>query len=119
MFDWETFLVLAEELAQRSDESSQRSAVSRAYYAAFCSARNFLHDEKTYIPKGSGEDHKKVWNHFQQSGDKVRRRIGNNGNSLKKMRSNADYENEWTRLHVAIVYAPLKARSVLSDLQNL
>lgn len=119
MFDWGTFLDLAEKLAGESDESCQRSAVSRSYYAAFCSARNFLHDEKTYIPRNSGVDHKKVWDHFQRSSNKDRKRIGQYGSSLKKMRTKADYVNEWSRLHVSIVHAPRKARAILSDLQKL
>jgi len=31
-FDWNNFLVLAEELGQRGDEAAKRTAISRAYY---------------------------------------------------------------------------------------
>ena len=37
-FDWSEYLDLARELAKFS-EAGQRSAISRAYYAAFCTAR--------------------------------------------------------------------------------
>jgi hypothetical protein len=45
-FDWREYLNLARQLAglQGSDysqEAVERSAVSRAYYAAFCWARNY------------------------------------------------------------------------------
>ena len=46
MFDWADYLTLAQELAtRRSDEAALRPAVSRAYYAAFCQARNVLRRE--------------------------------------------------------------------------
>jgi len=34
-FDWKQYLSLADELSKRSEEAALRSAVSRAYYAAF------------------------------------------------------------------------------------
>jgi uncharacterized protein (UPF0332 family) len=47
MFDWSDYLDLANELAgdiasQTTEEAKLRSSVSRAYYAAFCKARNYL-----------------------------------------------------------------------------
>ena len=47
-FDWEHYLNLAYELAGTSPpsvpdaEAKSRAAISRAYYAAFCHARNYL-----------------------------------------------------------------------------
>lgn len=38
-FDWRDFFNLAEELSNRNDEACIRSAISRYYYSAFCSAR--------------------------------------------------------------------------------
>jgi hypothetical protein len=45
-FDWVEFLALANDLRGRlgalySEEAANRTAVSRAYYAAFCHARNY------------------------------------------------------------------------------
>jgi len=39
MFRWEDYLSLAKELAKSTEEQHRRSAISRAYYAAYCSAR--------------------------------------------------------------------------------
>jgi len=39
-FDWLGYIRLAENLSDELDESSLRSAVSRAYYGVFCIARN-------------------------------------------------------------------------------
>lgn len=118
-FDWSTYLELADELAMRSEESCQRSAISRAYYAAFCSAREKLEDEGKLSRTGGGQDHIRVWNSFQTSGEKTRRRIGQFGNSLKRMRGKADYEDEIPELPKLIARAPRHARKMLSDLQSL
>jgi len=50
-FDWEQYYDLAEWLLKHPgtaapQEASLRSAVSRAYYAAFCPARNFARDQE-------------------------------------------------------------------------
>ena len=47
MFDWADYLRLAQELAQRGEESCKRSAVSRAYYSVFNLARRwFFHNDQ-------------------------------------------------------------------------
>lgn len=119
MFDWATLLNLAEELAQRPDEASQRSAVSRAYYAAFCSARNKLRDKNEFTPTGRGKDHDNVWELLQTSAHKERRRIGCLGNGLKIMRGKVDYVDEVPDLAKLISRAPGNARRLLTDIQNL
>jgi hypothetical protein len=45
MFDWSKYLELATELAQHTHEQHGRTAISRAYYAAFNHAKRFV--EKT------------------------------------------------------------------------
>ncbi len=119
MFDWDTYLDLAEKLAGEPDEASQRSAVSRAYYAAFCSARNKLEDENKFKPTGRGKDHEKVWNLFQTSTDKDRRRIGCFGNGLRIRRGKVDYENEVPDLAKFVADASKNARKLLSGLRSL
>jgi RNA-splicing ligase RtcB len=52
-FDWREYLNLARQLAglQGSDysqEAVERSAVSRAYYAAFCWARNYAEKNRGF-----------------------------------------------------------------------
>jgi hypothetical protein len=42
MFDWSDYLTLAKQLATNADEASKRAAISRAYYAAFGLARNYV-----------------------------------------------------------------------------
>lgn len=66
-FDWVDFLALADALVRDPnspgpEEASLRSASSRAYYAAFCSARDFacardgLVLQKTKKRRGSWSD---------------------------------------------------------------
>ena len=56
-FDWKKYLDLAEDLAQnKSDEAKLRASVSRAYYAAFCNARNYMFniDQNPFPPNVKG-----------------------------------------------------------------
>jgi hypothetical protein len=51
MFDWSRYLDLADELARRvSDEAAERSAISRAYYAAFGMSRRHLVQSGIVVP---------------------------------------------------------------------
>lgn len=118
MFDWATFLDLAETLANEPDESCRRSAVSRAYYAAFCSARNKLEDENKYTRTGRGVDHERVWFCFQNGPDKEHKRIYQTGCILKRWRAKVDYDDEVSNLATFVNRAPRDARKLLLDLQS-
>jgi uncharacterized protein (UPF0332 family) len=53
---------LAEELDEHEAEAYRRSAVSRAYYAMFCTARDMLDGVGDYNPPPHGSEHAYVWN---------------------------------------------------------
>jgi hypothetical protein len=95
-FDWADFLTLAKELAKRTEESAQRTAISRAYYAAYGIACHFVRREKVAIPSQGSHDF--VWNHFRNSTDSDRRQIGIDGDRIKRTRRNADYDHDWKLL---------------------
>lgn len=118
MFDWIEYFDLACSLAQREDEASQRSAVSRAYYAAFCSARNKLRREGLQIPE-TGEAHRLVWERYESHTDKDRRSIGQNGKRLKRQRTKVDYDDEVERLDQVVKDAMTKAEHLISILRSL
>jgi len=80
-FDWQEYLLLARELSQRSGEAALRSAISRAYYAAFCTACNYLRQRGESIPD-SEHSHKAVWDSFQRKG-KSAQAVFINGERLK------------------------------------
>jgi uncharacterized protein (UPF0332 family) len=90
MFDWSSYLVLAQELAKRPDEASRRTAVSRAYYAIFNKARALLEAEGTVI-SNTGRAHDDIWRTLEGAG-RGRRRLGAEGKRLREMRRKVDYD---------------------------
>ena len=119
VWTWADYLDLADELVKRTgDEAPERSAVSRAYYAAFGSAREYLIRRGASIPK-AGPAHAIVWTPFHTTPDPVRRRIANLGRLLRKQRSRADYDDSYPGLSVDAQNAVAMARRLLSDLAGL
>ena len=97
-FNWSEYLTLAQELASRSatspiQEAKLRAAISRAYYSAFCQARNHLiyKDKKLIRPRGDA--HKLVADTFEKSTNKQRQRIGFLLHDLRSIRNLADYKD--------------------------
>lgn len=123
-FDWLEYLDLARELARpttgpSSQEARLRSAISRAYYAAFCKARNHLRDrEERSIPRG-GQVHRYVRNQFMKSPDRARKKVGENLNQLRIYRNKADYEDTVTGLSATTRRALRLAERVISRLGSL
>ena len=126
-FDWSEYFYLAKELAETSEEAELRSAVSRAYYSAFCLARNYLRDteqdpqlspNKTY----DGNVHQYVAEQFihHQSKSQTMIEIGKDLIRLRKMRNKADYEdtifNNWLK---EASYALMLAEKIISALSKL
>ena len=115
MFDWHGYLRLAHELADRDDEAAQRSAISRAYYAAFSLARQLLESEGVPLD-AEGSIHSQVWDTFRNSADDVRYYIGIDGKGLRNFRNSADYENEFVDVRKRTGQAIRKAESIVSSL---
>ena len=95
-FDWAKYLQLAEILSEdeNAHEAVYRTAISRAYYAAFCMSRNFARDKKEIVPRGDAGDHNFVIDHFIKSPDMNRFRIGKALNRMRQIRNIADYDDE-------------------------
>lgn len=91
-FEWTAYLVLAQDLAERDDEASHRSAVSRAYYAAFGVAALALAGAGRLIPTDAAA-HQFVWSVFKEADDGPLYYIGLDGERLRKRRRGADYDN--------------------------
>lgn len=68
-FNWKKYYKLAEHIKDGitgvDKEACQRSAVSRAYYAAFCKARNYARDREGCQLTRTGEDHGLVQKHHR------------------------------------------------------
>jgi uncharacterized protein (UPF0332 family) len=95
-FDWDKYLVLAEYLYKNCDtfpdrEACLRVVISRAYYAAFCSARNCARDFDSLTLKENGQDHGLVRYHYNNSRDSKSKRVGNLLSRLRDLRNDADY----------------------------
>jgi uncharacterized protein (UPF0332 family) len=100
-FDWREYLELARELAGLqgsgySPEAAERSAVSRAYYAAFCWARNYAQKNLGFQPDGKPSDHTKLREHFQNKGYLE---LASGLNKLREWRNACDYDDQISQLH--------------------
>lgn len=84
------FLALARKLAVSGDPASSRSAISRAYYAAFHTAAK-LQSEAGLPLHHTGKDHWTVARRFEASGDNQLRILGSALQSLRGDRRAADY----------------------------
>ena len=97
-FSWIEFLILARELGGRTDsESALRSAISRAYYAAYNAARAYCVQKNIQVfnVKGSHQD---LWDALQRENDILLRTASVKGDRLRRKRALADYEDEMDAL---------------------
>ena len=117
-FDWRDYLGLAQELSQRQDEAALRSAISRAYYAVFCSARVYLEKQGTIVSTMGPDSHTQVWNAFQRKGIAAKA-IYQRGKSLKYRRQKADYDHHVDRLSVEVDAALEDAKVIFHWLDKL
>lgn len=119
MFDCSDYLDVANELAQRSgDEAALRTAIGRAYYATFGTARDSLVRSGARIPN-AGPAHSIVWVHFHATPDRVHRRITHLGRRLRKRRGLADYDSTYAQASVDARKAVAWARQLLADLARI
>ena len=123
-FDRSEYLQLARELAGQAvspakEEAKLRSAVSRAYYAAFCKARNYLRDVEGHsIPPGP-ESHQYVRVEFENSPDKLRRMVGWELGQLRIRRNRVDYDDSVTGLSSLVEISLRAAQDVISTISTL
>lgn len=118
-FYWPEYLTLAQELASRFaaspiQEAALRSAMSRAYYAAFCEARNHL----KYIDHESigygAVVHAQVIEIFEDSNDRTYQKIGQLLRHTRLLRNKADYEDKLTHK-----YLQSGTKSVLTEAEEI
>ena len=124
-FDWTEYHSLAQELAGQpvsprpaEQEARLRAAISRAYYAVFCRARNHLRDkERRTIPRK--DIHKYVREEFRSRPDQLRQQIGHDLNRLHIDRCKADYEDTVGKVVQMAQMDLLLAGEVLASLESL
>lgn len=99
-FDWSHYLRLAEILVDTPEdallkEAAYRAAISRTYYAAFCSCRNYARDKDNLLPSDKSDVHGQIIDHFSKSADSDKNVIGKILRRLRDDRNSADYEDEY------------------------
>jgi uncharacterized protein (UPF0332 family) len=123
VFSWHDYLELARELGAASDsEAKMRSSISRAYYASYCNARNYMIDhDHNIIPKGESV-HQYVIEYFwgfRRESIKTRKRkeIGIVLDRMKRRRVNADYENHFPVGNLTMLNS--ETRAALSESERI
>lgn len=114
-FDWTRFIDLAAELSARNEEAATRSAVSRAYYGAFCLAR----DRATLDEYKKPDVHRAVIDRYEQSPSGRERTVGQFLAELFRQRKKADYESGFQVDSAVARRAVEKARRVANHLDAL
>ena len=89
--NWRDFLVLASRLAAATTEADWRTAVSRAYYAAFHIARRLFVDLRFTVPRAD-RAHQYLVFRLSNSGQGVVEQAGRDLDTLRRLRNRADYD---------------------------
>jgi len=118
-FDWDYYLDLARVLVRQHNvtmdrEAELRCAISRAYYAAQCTARNHLRDRENQqgVPL-DGRAHQTVIDLFLGSQDRARRKVGDDLRQLRTARTQADYFDQFGA-NPGIYHIEKRAQQVLA-----
>jgi uncharacterized protein (UPF0332 family) len=95
-FQWREFLIIAESLhtsgkgSQLPEEAAYRCVISRAYYAAFCHARDYAELHLGFVPKKKAIDHENLRKHLFRQGMGT---ISTKLDQLREWRNDSDYDN--------------------------
>ncbi|RMG51406.1 MAG: HEPN domain-containing protein [Acidobacteria bacterium] len=116
-FHWKEFLELARDLTGHtgsgySVEATNRTAVSRAYYAAFCWARNYAASRMGYQRTGQVEDHASLRAHMKARG---KSQTASRLNKLRKWRNQCDYDDHVPNLNTLVQSAIKIADRVIQE----
>jgi hypothetical protein len=95
-FDWQKFVELATELQQQASSISDPealllTALSRAYYGAFCHARVYARRWLKFQATETEEDHRNLRNFLWT---KKRQNVARALDQLRKWRNSVDYEDK-------------------------
>jgi len=99
-FNWYEYLNIARFLHhngklsnQITQESAYRCAVSRAYYASYCHARNYAQSIFNFVPNKNSDDHWAVKNEFVKRG-RAYGDIPGLLDDLRQWRNKCDYDDD-------------------------
>lgn len=119
-FSWLDYYRLAERLRSENQDSPLyyahlRCSISRAYFAAFCIARNYLINNHGQKFDGVAEDHVAVRNYFY---DHRRQNIADELDHLRIARNKADYDDVMEGLFNTSLMCLNRARRVIEALNG-
>src|SRR5262249_55085548 len=97
-FDWKDYLDLSRLFEQQAAKALEaeaflRTALSRAYYGAFCHARNYARDWLGFRPRNDGDDHGRLRDHLKR---KKRWAVAVKLQRLREWRNECDYFDKLT-----------------------
>jgi uncharacterized protein (UPF0332 family) len=118
IFNWSEYLDLANSISRIGKESCYRSAISRAYYAAFCLARNLALDRGAVVNRDASS-HQVVADYYIDMGTDLGNKIGANLERLRVSRNRADYDNEIVRPDSACQKSLEEAKQVLELMSKI
>ncbi len=123
-FAWIEYLTVAEALVQQRGtfadaEACCRAAISRAYYAAYCAARNHARDGEGLRLAQTGADHRQVLLHYRQAPDVPHQALGALLFRLRRDRTLADYADTLPDAVPRALAACRSARRVFTLLQTM
>lgn len=111
------FLPLAFQLSTENTESAWRTAVSRAYYAAFHVARDLLKGFGFTVPYGD-RAHTYLWLRLENCGNPRIEAAGADFNLLRQERNKSDYDLNRVVLAREAVHAAQLAKRVIQTLDT-
>lgn len=118
-FDWIDYLTLAEALAQKPDEASQRTAISRAYYFVFNIAFARADANAGPVPGNYGY-HQWCGEKYINTPDPDCKQLGIDGQRMQNRRRRADYEKATSlRLSDEVQRTLLEAREFQRAFQTI
>jgi len=117
-FDWKEYLYLALFLqgyggSSFNQEAGFRCSVSRAYYAAFCHARNYARNNRSFIPTYKSVDHRRVREHFQNLG---MTEISSKLDDLRVWRNSCDYDDSVSNISFLVSSAIAGSQEIIGKL---
>ncbi len=89
--NWRDFLPLATRLAAGTTEADWRTAISRAYYAAFHIARHLFAALNFKVPRAD-RAHQYLVFRLSNSGEPAAEQAGRDLETLRRLRNRADYD---------------------------
>ncbi len=113
-FDWAEYLRLATDLSRNADEASHRTSISRAYYSVYHAAAAQA-NRNGY----AGKSHADLWKVFAKDTDRACRKLAQMGNTMKRVRVNADNEPVFAKVPDQMAQQLVYAQSFMTRLAAL